>query len=107
MQEKYPSGFSGRSLIIKRSDLGAKGVFYRKPTYIIDDIRIIEISGGMVFSFTEGPMTAGSTAMPKIGGALIAGLMLVAPRIDHAQRFWVRNSRTNQPRRADGRLQSV
>jgi cell division septation protein DedD len=29
MQEKYPSGFSGRSAIIKRSDLGAKGVFYR------------------------------------------------------------------------------
>jgi hypothetical protein len=29
MQAKYPSGFSGRSPIIKRSDLGAKGVFYR------------------------------------------------------------------------------
>jgi cell division septation protein DedD len=29
MQAKYPSGFSGRSPIIKRSDIGAKGVFYR------------------------------------------------------------------------------
>jgi hypothetical protein len=29
MQAIYPSGFSGRSPIIKRSDLGAKGVFYR------------------------------------------------------------------------------
>src|SRR5262249_16734238 len=29
MQTKYPSGFSGRSSTIKRSDLGAKGVFYR------------------------------------------------------------------------------
>src|SRR4029077_11361653 len=29
MQEKYPSGFSGRSPIIKRSDLGTKGMVYR------------------------------------------------------------------------------
>jgi hypothetical protein len=29
MQTKYPSAFSGRSPIIRRADLGAKGVFYR------------------------------------------------------------------------------
>jgi hypothetical protein len=29
MQAKYPSAFSGRSMIIRRADLGAKGVFYR------------------------------------------------------------------------------
>jgi hypothetical protein len=29
MQAKYPSGFKYRSPIIKRCDLGAKGVFYR------------------------------------------------------------------------------
>jgi hypothetical protein len=29
MQTKYPSAFNGRSPIIRRADLGAKGVFYR------------------------------------------------------------------------------
>jgi hypothetical protein len=29
MQAKYPSAFNGRSPIIRRADLGAKGVFYR------------------------------------------------------------------------------
>jgi hypothetical protein len=29
MQAKYPTAFSGRSPIIKRADLGSKGVFYR------------------------------------------------------------------------------
>jgi hypothetical protein len=29
MQTKYPSAFSGHSPIIRRADLGAKGVFYR------------------------------------------------------------------------------
>jgi hypothetical protein len=36
-------------------------------------------------------MTAGSTAMLKIGGALIAGLMLVTPRIAHPLRADHRN----------------